>query len=357
MTGRGIDQILPYPGDPLLHEPCLRDARGYVELAEKVNGPIRKPADFSYVWGDVLTELEASSPDARIINLETSVTASDDYWKGKGINYRMNPKNAPCLWMAKIDVSCLANNHILDWGRRGLLETINTLKKAGIKTAGAGKDRDEAQRPAIKELREGRRALVFAFAHQSSGVPPDWWASRRKPGVSALPDLSEKTAESIGKSVRGEKRSGDVAVASLHWGPNWGYEIPDEQRRFAHALIDLAAVDVVHGHSSHHAKGIEVYSDKLILYSCGDLLNDYEGITGYEEFRGNLGLLYFPVLEPEAGRLLALSMVVMTVKRFRLERTEKDDIRWIAGILNREGKRFGTSVSIGDDRSLALRWK
>ena len=74
-------------------------------------------------------------------------------------------------------------------------------------------------------------------------------------------------------------------VASVHWGSNWGYDIPREQTVFAHRLIDEAGVDIIHGHSSHHVRAIEVYKDRLILYGCGDFLNDYEGISGYEEFR------------------------------------------------------------------------
>ena len=67
---------------------------------------------------------ERAAPDARIINLETAVTASVDYWRGKGINYRMNPANAPALTAARIDAVSLANNHVLDWGYAGLVETL-----------------------------------------------------------------------------------------------------------------------------------------------------------------------------------------------------------------------------------------
>ena len=95
MTGRGIDQVLPHPSDPLIHEPYVRSARGYVDLAEKGNGPIQQPVSFSYIWGDALDELERVAPDLRMINLETSITKSNDYWKGKGINYRMHPENIP----------------------------------------------------------------------------------------------------------------------------------------------------------------------------------------------------------------------------------------------------------------------
>ncbi len=104
MTGRGIDQVMPHPSNPILYEPYIKDARAYVRLAEQANGPIQKPISHSYIWGDALGELKRMSPHVRIINLETSVTTSDDYWKGKGINYRTHPGNIPCITEAEIDV-------------------------------------------------------------------------------------------------------------------------------------------------------------------------------------------------------------------------------------------------------------
>ena len=356
MTGRGIDQILPYPSDPVLYEPYMNDAQGYVDLAEEKNGPITKPVPFGYVWGDTLPLIEAGAPDARIINLETSITTSDDYWRDKGINYRMNPKNVPCLLAAKIDVAGLANNHVLDWGYRGLTETVDTLRKAGIKTAGAGRDVGEAQTPALIHVPGGRRVLVFAFGHESAGVTPDWAATRERPGVAVLADLSEGTVQSIGEKVRREKRTGDIVIASIHWGPNWSYSIPRDHSRFAHDLIDEASVDIVHGHSSHHPKGIEVYGHKLILYGCGDLLNDYEGIKGYEEFRSEMRLLYFPLVDSQTGHLLSLSLVVMKMKRFSLQRAVKDDVQWVEDMLCREGRSLGTHVVPADDDTLILEW-
>lgn len=357
MTGRGIDQILPHPVHPVLYESYVKDARVYVDLAEETNGPIPRPVDFRYIWGESPAEIEAQAPDVRIINLETSVTTSGDFWPGKGINYRMNPGNVPCLKAAGIDVCSLANNHVLDWGYRGLLETLSALKAAGIKTAGAGRDAAEAELPAVKDLSGGRRVLVFAFGHVSSGVPPDWEALKSRPGIAVLTDLSAGTVEAVGKRIRGAKRSGDVAVVSIHWGGNWGYRVPEQHTRFARSLIDEAGVDIVYGHSSHHAKGIEVYRDRLILYGCGDLINDYEGIGGYREFRGDLGILYFPSVDPLTGRLLGLRLVVMTCKRFRLERAGKKDVRWIEDMLNREGRIFRTSVKLERDGSLFLEWR
>src|SRR5208283_3982734 len=90
MTGRGIDQVLPHPGNPLLHEPYVQDALEYVQLAESVHGPIPRPVDFEYLWGDALAELHRAGTDLRIINLETSITASEDYWPDKEVLYRMH---------------------------------------------------------------------------------------------------------------------------------------------------------------------------------------------------------------------------------------------------------------------------
>ena len=105
MTGRGLDQLLPHPSDPTLHEAYLRSALQYVELAERANGPIQRPVGFAYPWGDALAELERARPDAWIANLETSVTTSDERAQ-KGIHYRMHPKNVACLTAATSTAAC-----------------------------------------------------------------------------------------------------------------------------------------------------------------------------------------------------------------------------------------------------------
>ena len=125
MTGRGIDQVLPHPCDPALYEDYVESAMDYVQLAEAANGAIPRSVDPAYIWGVALDEFARMRPNARIINLETSITRSEDH-APKGINYRMSPANADCLRAAGIDCCVLANNHVLDWGRRGLLDTLET---------------------------------------------------------------------------------------------------------------------------------------------------------------------------------------------------------------------------------------
>jgi poly-gamma-glutamate synthesis protein (capsule biosynthesis protein) len=356
MTGRGVDQILPHPSSPELFEPYMRSAVGYVELAERASGPIPKPVDFAYVWGDALAELERMRPDARIVNLETSVTASNDAWPHKGIHYRMHPANVPCLTTARLDCCVLANNHVLDWGRSGLAETLDVLRHAGLRTAGAGCDEVEAAAPAIIELAGNRRMLVFAFCTESSGVPPAWAATRDQSGVNLLKDLSRDSVEAIGREVQAHKRAGDIAVLSLHWGGNWGYEISAREQEFARRLIDTASVDVVHGHSSHHPKGIEVHRDKLILYGCGDFLTDYEGISGHEAYRGDLGLMYFATLDVDNGRLLRVAMTPTRMQKLRVNRATADEACWVLQTLNRESKGLGTRIEQRTDGGFQLHW-
>jgi poly-gamma-glutamate synthesis protein (capsule biosynthesis protein) len=354
MTGRGIDQALPHPSNPRLHEGYLTSALGYLELAERASGAIPRPIGFSYIWGDALAELERRSPDLRVINLETSVTTSDEAAHGKGIHYRMHPRNLPCLTAAGIDCCVLANNHVLDWGDAGLKETLDVLAAARIATAGAGRNAEEAERPAVLEVASGRRVLVFAFGTRDSGIASDWAVTPTRPGVRLLPDLSPQSAGGVADDVRAWRRPGDTVVVSIHWGGNWGYAVPPAQRAFARRLVDQAGVDVVHGHSSHHPKGIEVHAGRPILYGCGDFLNDYEGIHGREEFRSELVLAYF--LRLEAGRLLRLEMVPFRVRRFRLERADRVDAEWLRRTLDREGRPLGTRVGLAADEALVLGW-
>jgi poly-gamma-glutamate synthesis protein (capsule biosynthesis protein) len=353
MSGRGIDQVLPHPVDPILYEPYVSDAREYVDLAEKAHGPIQRPVNFDYVWGEALQELDHARVDLRIINLETAITSAETHWPGKGIHYRMHPLNVDCLSAARISGCALANNHVLDWGYEGLSETLRTLDAAGVVHAGAGKDAEEAAAPAVISVSDKGRVLLFSFGSTSSGIPREWTATASRPGVNLLDDLSEATAVRVASEMRSLQQPADFLVASIHWGSNWGQEIPRHQIAFAHRLIK-EGVSIVHGHSSHHVKAIEVFKDRLILYGCGDFLTDYEGIGGYEEFRGDLALMYVVELDPGTGELVSARLVPMQMRRFRLEHTSATDARWLTNFLNELGAPFGSQTRLDEDNSLIL---
>lgn len=332
MTGRGIDQVMMHPGAPELHESYVVDARDYVRLAEAANGPIDAPVPPEYVWGDALERIRRAAPALRIVNLETAITRRGGPWPSKGIHYRMNPDNVDCLRVARIDACALANNHMMDWGRDGLAETLHTLREAGLRHAGAGVDRDEAWAPARLDLLPHGRLLLFACATPCSGIPAGWAAGTHRAGVAVIPEPSAATASRVAREVARWRRAGDVVVVSIHWGGNWGLDVPPAHREFARRLLDLEAADIVHGHSSHHALPLEVYRERLILYGCGDLINDYEGIGAHGGLRSDVGCLYFATLDAGSGRLHALEIVPFQMKRFRLVEADPSAHEWLARV-------------------------
>ncbi|MGW1378380.1 CapA family protein [Streptomyces sp. NPDC002446] len=354
MLGRGVDQILPYPGDPALREGYVRDAGAYVELAEAANGPIPRPVDFSWPWGEALRVLDEAAPAARIVNLETSVTRSDAFAPGKAVHYRMNPANLPCLTAARPDVCVLANNHVLDFDRSGLQETLDTLAGAGLRTAGAGVDADAARRPAVVPVEGGGRVLVFSFGMPSSGIPRSWAADEERSGVAYVAGPSEAAAHEWAVRVQQAKRPGDIVVASIHWGPNWSYGVSRAETAFAHTLLD-GGVDILHGHSAHHPRGLEVYRGKLMIHGCGDFIDDYEGITGYEHYRDDLRLLFLVSVAPDTGLLHDVRITPLQAFQMRLRHISYEDSRWLQRLLDRIAAGFQPCAAAEPAGALTLR--
>lgn len=367
MIGRGIDAILPFSVDGTLHESYVKDAKDYVTLATRVNGPLNQSElvskGSSYIWGDVIDEVR--SPDALVINLETTLTTSNDWAKDKGINYRSHPSNVASLSEAGVDVATLANNHVLDWGKAGLRDTVSALQDAEIHTSGAGDSIEDATKPAFFQI-QGRdktdtkrtievgaiTAAVVAVGFPSAGVPISWKAGKDKCGVNFEHEpsiaVAEKIVNSVNKNAAQLGYSPDIVIASLHWGSNWGWGTPYQWRTFAHHLIDLG-VDFVVGHSSHHVKGMEIYKGKFISYGLGDFINDYEGIVGqgYEDFRHDLSCLYIPSFDLEKRQVVDVDIIPCKIKNLKVQRaTEVRDITWLQHAFNREGSSLGTSCKI-----------
>ena len=133
------------------------------------------------------------------------------------------------------------------------------------------------------------------------------------------------------------------------WGGNWCFNVDSSFVKFAHKAIDEAGVHVIHGHSSHHVKGIEVYNGRLIIYGCGDFLNDYEGITGYEGYRDDLSLMYFADVNPATGLLAGLRMVPTQIRHLRVNKAREEGIQWLTKTMSKECKKFGCDVKRVDD--------
>ncbi|HKL76878.1 MAG TPA: CapA family protein, partial [Gammaproteobacteria bacterium] len=236
----------------------------------------------------------------------------------------------------------------------GLDDTLAALEGAGVASVGAGETLPAAQAPVVFDHGPQGRLICFAMGSGSSGIPAEWAAEIDRAGVWRMDEAAERAVAAVAEQVAAIKQDGDVVMASVHWGGNWGYAIPEAQRRFAHGLIDHAGVDLIHGHSSHHPKGLEVYRDRLVLYGCGDFLNDYEGIGGEAAYRPELTLMYFPELAAGSGRLTGLALRPMRVRRFRLQDADEGEARWLLERMNREGEGLGTAFTRAPDGTFHL---
>lgn len=240
---------------------------GDVMLGRLVNERLRR-ASPGHPWGDVLPLLEQA--DLRFANLECVLADGGAPWPGKRFHFRSDRKNVAVLGAARIDVVSLANNHVLDHGVQALREMLPVLDEHGVLHTGAGPDAESARRPAVC-TRAGTAVGFLAFTDNE----PGWAAGPGSPGVHHVPlDLADGRARDLLQLVRRTRDRTGLLVVSAHWGPNWGPEVPEEHRAFAHALVEAGA-DVVFGHSPHVFRGVEVHRGRPVVYSAGDFVDDY----------------------------------------------------------------------------------
>ena len=365
MLGRGVDQALEQSCSPEIREPYVTDAREYLTLAEARNGELDTPLAARELWGDALERIRLIDPDHLIVNLENAVTFSDSFYPEKGIHYRAHPENLEVLAAAGVDGAIVANNHVLDFDRRGLEDTLAALQVKGIVPIGAGKGVEDARRITVLSRRRGPengnpgdesagavpadgRVAVGAVCFPDSGVPLLWDAGPSTPGVSLLHRPSAAVADEVSERFRYIPEE-IPRILSVHWGANWGYEVPKEHREFARALLSGGEVDLLFGHSSHHPKAVERRDGAAAFYGAGDLINDYEGIRGHEGFNPDLGLLYSVQL---SGRSIdRLEAFPYRRRRLRLESVGEEESRFLASVLSGE---FGASVDLNSDGTLLI---
>ena len=268
-------------------------------------------------WGDALPVLDAA--DLRVINLECAITTHPNPWNrsSKTFHFRADPSRAlGVLRAARIDACSLANNHTLDFEERGLLDTLEHLDAAGIRHAGAGRDENEAARPALLSAGAERVALVAVTDNE-----PPFAAGPDRPGTNYLPtSLEPGVLDRVGTAIAGARESGaQTVVFSNHWGPNMVERPSDLFRRFARAVVDRGA-DVYFGHSAHVFQGIEVYRGKPILYDTGDFIDDY---AVNERLRNDRSFVFRVSVEGGAFRRLELFPVVLSYARTALAAGEE----------------------------------
>ncbi|MDP3921091.1 MAG: CapA family protein [Candidatus Omnitrophota bacterium] len=225
----------------------------------------------SYPLGNVAPILEKA--DLALVNLESVLASGGEKWTNppRGFYFRADPTAVEVLTQAGVDGVTLANNHILDFGYSGLAETFTTLRRAGIRWAGAGSSVVEARKPAL--FQAGKLSVALLAATDNA---PEYRAGTKNPGVWYLriPPTPE-FYDGLRVQINELRQAGvDLIIFSLHWGPNMREQPLPSHVDLAHGLID-AGVDIVHGHSAHVFQGIELYNEGIIFYDTGDLVDDY----------------------------------------------------------------------------------
>jgi poly-gamma-glutamate synthesis protein (capsule biosynthesis protein) len=309
---------------------------GDVMLGRLVNDAMAEHG-WPHPWGNVTPLLWQA--DAFLINLECAITARVVRWHDghyKPFHFRADPGAIESLRMARVDCASIANNHILDFGPEGLLDTIHALDAAGIAHAGAGRDEQAARAPALVTTRHGVRIAVVAFAD----YPASWAATADSPGLNFMPVSVEPAALARITEAIAEARSlADLVVFSIHWGPNMRSHATPEFRAFARRVIGAGA-DLFWGHSAHVAQGIELFQGRPILYDTGDFVDDYAVNAA---LRNDLSALF--LLEVAPPHVERIHLVPVHVGHMQVNLATGGDRRWIANRLVRLCEEMGTEVT------------
>jgi len=306
------------------------------------------------LWGTVLPYLQEN--DLNLLNLETTFTRSTNAMP-KVFNFKSDPDHAAALREAKIGVVNIANNHIGDFGNKGLIDTINTLDEAGIAHVGAGINKTEAQQPVVIEHSGIRIGIIGATDNE-----PDWRAGPGSPGTNyfSIDDMDNLLFE-----IQRLAQQVDVVIVSLQWGPNKRQRPTQEFVDAAHAMVDAGA-DIIHGHSAHIFQGIETYEGSLILYDTGNFVDDYAVSTlglrpstptatpgwhqadaVYPDLRNDQSFLF--VVHADSDGVKMLKLVPIRISNMQVNIAAPDEAREIVQRMQKLSAEFDTTVTPSDD--------
>ncbi|MGZ3837484.1 MAG: CapA family protein [Flavisolibacter sp.] len=305
---------------------------GDIMIGRNVDSVITEKG-YAYPWGNTLSRL--LDGDINIINLETTLTNSRDK-VAKVFNFKAGPDRIQTLLKGHITVVNLANNHILDYGEKGLLETLSQLDAYDILHTGAGSNEEEAARPVIIK-REACRIGVLGFTDNE----PSWKASANRCGTNYLDVSRTDDRERARQKVKQLSSEADLIVVSLHWGPNLRQRPCSLFVRFAHDLVDSGA-RIIFGHSAHIFQAIELYHDGLILYDTGDYIDDYQVDP---VLRNDLSFLY--EIECCANDLKRLQLYPVQIRECQVNFVNDDSYAWSMDRICKLSAFLNTSLQNG----------
>ncbi|MFA6593626.1 MAG: CapA family protein [Candidatus Buchananbacteria bacterium] len=256
--------VMP-PADSLPETPAITATTlifgGDVMLSRNVGQKMAKYQDWSWPFANIAGLL--ADADLAIINLESPFTIGGSHLVKTGsFSFNADPQALEGLTQAGIDVVALANNHVLNQGKKGIADTQKLLTANGIAFAGAGLNETQARQPAIKEV----NGLKFGFL--SYAYPDDYSVAGTSTAGLAGMDIKKMASD-----VNRLKTEVNIVVILMHAGIEYTNKPNGQQIAFAHAAVDAGA-DMVIGHHPHWVQTAEIYNGKPILYSLGNLIFD-----------------------------------------------------------------------------------
>jgi poly-gamma-glutamate synthesis protein (capsule biosynthesis protein) len=208
--------------------------------------------------------------------MEYPITQAVKGYPGK-INLRVSENHLSETFGCPPIAVCLANNHIIDYGKKGFEDTLKTLEGDGVKYFGAGYSRDNCNNPLIVKCGNAKVALLGYVCESTSPV----FATGDHPGV--LPIDIDKINENM---RRARSEGADRVVVSLHWGAEEIYLPKPADVQIARAVIDAGA-DLIIGHHAHRVQAWEKYKGRYIFYGLGNcLFPDLEAPSRFSEKTG-----------------------------------------------------------------------
>lgn len=282
---------------------------------------------YDYAWRDVGEIFQ--NDDFTLLNLETSVTKHDEKWPEKEFNFRADPKHAEEMRRQSVEGVSLANNHTLDFGRKGFADTLHYLKKYGIRYAGGGKDLSEALQPILFE-KNGLKVGILSF---SRVVPSGkWYAGKDRSGIVGAYDSQ---LEQVLATVKEWDSKVDVLMVALHWG-KMHVETPGKfEERAARRLIDAGA-DVIVGHHPHVLQGIEIYKNRPIFYSLGNFI--------FPNLGGNADRTMIAQVVLEGGQVKELRLLPFRIEHGRPVRISEEEKKTEFARLRKLSSKYGTRI-------------
>jgi poly-gamma-glutamate capsule biosynthesis protein CapA/YwtB (metallophosphatase superfamily) len=308
---------------------------GDVMIGRLVNDSIKEKG-YRYLWGTVLPRLQSNN--INVVNLETTLTHSSKALP-KVFNYKSDPGHVQALVEANINIVNLANNHSKDFDNEGLIETIDTLDQASIKHVGAGKNKVQAQTPVIIEKHGIKIGIIGATDNE-----PTWAANQKTPGINYF---TPSAIDNLLNDISELKKQVNLAIISLHWGPNMREQPSSDFIEAAHKMIDAGA-DIIHGHSAHIFQGIEIYKNKVIMYDTGDFIDDY-AIDPI--LRNNHSFLF--VVHANKDSLQKISLIPTLIHNMQVNLAPQENAEWSINRLKQLSAPFGTKIIKNKDDTQA----